>query len=95
LQAFGASEKDLERQIAPKLINFMPLGDLKALTADQGNAPLLAALAGAYGKAGKLQTTILSHRYPLASGQGNKVLSSIPAPLPSPHTDIHTNRKMK
>ncbi len=75
-QALGASERELQQQIAPDLDNFMPLGDLKALTAGQGSPPLLAALAGAYGRAGRLQSTILSHRFPLASGLLPEVLSS-------------------
>ena len=74
-QALGASQRDFERQVAPSLNNFIALGDLKALTADQGAPPLLAALASAYGRAGKLQGTILSHRFPLASGELPKVLN--------------------
>lgn len=41
------------------------LGDLDALTAGQSNAPLLAAQASAFGKAGKLQLTAASHRFPV------------------------------
>ena len=74
LQALGASERDLERQMAPNLDTFIALGDLKALTANQGAPPLLAASASAYGRAGKLQSTIISQRFRLASGELPKVL---------------------
>ncbi len=84
MQALGASEKELQQQIAPDLDNLMPLGDLKALTADQGSPPLLAAQASAYGKAGQLQSTILSHRFPLASGLLPEVLSLTRQKIRSP-----------
>lgn len=65
-QALNASILDvtLPNQSSQPIIQ----GDLDKLTAGQTNAPLLATEASAFGRAGQLQLTANSHRFPVTSG---------------------------
>lgn len=63
------SEAAVKANLPANTNNFIAQGDPAALTAGQSDAPLLAARASAFGQAKTLQSTKVSHRYPLGNAQ--------------------------